>query len=111
MGTEAVKTVDSAIWSLLRKEYGKDLKSAFVLVTTMRGNELRQASILVYPPDGKAMPTASHGGWNGGKYSVRRDLLADLEAAEAAQQAEKAEKAARMAASPFAALAALKGKS
>ena len=58
-----------------------------------------------------ANPDATHGGWNGGKYSVRRDLLADLEAAEAAQRAEKAEKAARMAASPFAALAALKGKS
>ncbi len=55
-----------------------------------------------------ANPDATHGGWNGGKYSVRRDLLADLESAEAAQQAEKAEKAARMTASPFAALAALK---
>ena len=57
MGTESVKSIDSEIWSRLCKEYGEDLKSAFIVVTTMRGTELKQSSILIYPPDGKAMQT------------------------------------------------------
>lgn len=62
MGTETVKSIDSAIWTLLRREYGKDLKSAFIVVTTMRETELKQTSILVYPPDGKAMPNVKVSG-------------------------------------------------
>lgn len=60
MGTEEVRSIDSQIWSLLRREYGKDLKSAFIVVTTMRGTELKQNSILVYPPDGKALPNTRY---------------------------------------------------
>lgn len=55
-----------------------------------------------------ADPESTHGGWNGRKNSVRRDLRADLDEYQAAQRAAEAEKSARMASSPFAVLAALR---
>jgi hypothetical protein len=52
--------------------------------------------------------SATYGGQNGRKYSVRTELRADLDEYQAVQRAADAEKSARMASSPFAALAALR---
>jgi hypothetical protein len=54
MGADILKGIDAELWALLRREYGEDLKSAFIVVTTMHGAELCQASLLVYPPGGRA---------------------------------------------------------
>lgn len=85
-------------------DQGKDDQAMLARLSAMAESWLQERATLV--EKFTANPDATHGGWNGGKYSVRRDLMADLEAAEAAYLAEKAEKSARMAASPFAALAA-----
>jgi hypothetical protein len=48
--------LENALWAMLRKTYGDDLKSVFIVVTTISGTVLKQNSFMVYPPDGEALP-------------------------------------------------------
>jgi hypothetical protein len=46
--------INAQIWGLLRRLYGENLISAFVLVTSLNDSEIKQESLLVLPTDGKA---------------------------------------------------------